>query len=433
MEKIAGSPYIEVSFNKSGQLLGTAPDRVADTLKDPSITDLVVLSHGWKFEGEEPRQLYNAVWPQVATKLNQPPSSVLVIGVSWPSKRYSEGIDARSLRVAADGVTLSVEPGTPETDLEDVQLEQALAEALDGLEPEDAEALRATVAAYLKSKQTKEARDLVQIAASSVHLNTDDPELSSSGEALAAVTDGIAFGQVLADLADPPELTVTEEVAQTLGLMDNLQQAFSGPRAAVIRLLEQLSYYEMKDRAGIVGRSLGSSLSKYTPPNKVRLHFVGHSFGARLVTAAAHVFSGAANLPLHSVTLLQGAFSHNGLSTARGGAFQTLVGKPAGPIVISHTHNDRACTLLYAIASRLSRDVTAAIVGKNDKFGSMGANGAQFDAAEPQADDGGTGTVFTPRRRVITNYRADTYIKEHNDIRNPDVGALVASAINLRP
>jgi hypothetical protein len=51
----------------------------------------------------------------------------------------------------------------------------------------------------------------------------------------------------------------------------------------------------------------------------VRVHLRGHSFGARVVSAAAT----SAGVPVHSLTLLQGAFSHVGFAPAD-------VDRPAG-------------------------------------------------------------------------------------------------------
>lgn len=114
-----------------------------------------------------------------------------------------------------------------------------------------------------------------------------------------------------------------------------------------------------------------------------------------------------------------------------------MVGKPSGPISITHTHNDWACTVMYAVASRLSNDITQRFGDKDDKFGSMGANGAQFDATEASTRNGATAAPFDPRRKAITNFRADTYIKDktdaHNDVKNATVGALIAAAIETPP
>ena len=70
------------------------------------------------------------------------------------------------------------------------------------------------------------------------------------------------------------------------------------------------------------------------------------------------------------------------------GAFPSVVGKPTGPIVITHTHNDLACTIAYALASRLSRDITQGIGDASDEFGAMGANGPQkLDPGAAEPDD----------------------------------------------
>ena len=191
----------------------------------------------------------------------------------------------------------------------------------------------------------------------------------------------------------------------------------------------------MKKRAGIVGVSLTDNvLGKLTPARAIRLHLVGHSFGGRLVTAAANRWTALPNVQLFSLVILQGAYSHNALSTQVSGAFPLVIGKPAGPIVITHTHNDLACTLAYAIASRLSRDNTQGIGDASDEFGAMGANGPQKIAAGASEPDNAT-TVFAPKRGKINTFLADQYIIKtgqtdaHNNVTNETVGKLLASAI----
>ena len=78
-------------------------------------------------------------------------------------------------------------------------------------------------------------------------------------------------------------------------------------------------------------RSEGACPPPALPAGK-RLHLVGHSFGARLVTAAANALPAHPPFELFSLTLLQGAFSHNGLSAYASGAFANVLGRPTGPI-----------------------------------------------------------------------------------------------------
>jgi esterase/lipase superfamily enzyme len=232
---------------------------------------------------------------------------------------------------------------------------------------------------------------------------------------------------------------LTAGVGKAQGLESVVQGLLNGPRAAVARFLNLLTYYEMKSRAGIVGVGLADNvLSKLAAVKKIQLHLVGHSFGARLVTAAANRVKAASNIEFYSLTLLQGAFSHNGfakvVTPGVAGAFPDLVGKPTGPMVITHTHNDLACTLLYAIASRLSRDITKSIGDAQDEFGAMGANGPQkLDVNVLEPDD--TAQIFQPKRRKVNTFLADAFIVKtnqidaHNNVTNSQCGRLLAATI----
>ena len=48
-----------------------------------------------------------------------------------------------------------------------------------------------------------------------------------------------------------------------------------------------------------------------------------------------------------------------------------------GPILVTHTNNDKAVGVAYSLASRINGDTTAAFGDENDKFGGLGRNGAQ--------------------------------------------------------
>ncbi len=87
---------------------------------------------------------------------------------------------------------------------------------------------------------------------------------------------------------------------------------FTGLWSGAREVLRTLSYYEMKNRAGVVGQNgLGPLLAGLAGPP--RIHLMGHSFGARLVAyALAGLPSGMTGTasPVKSLTLIQGAFSH---------------------------------------------------------------------------------------------------------------------------
>ena len=61
----------------------------------------------------------------------------------------------------------------------------------------------------------------------------------------------------------------------------------------------------------------------------------------------------------------------------RNGAFADMPAKIGGPVVVSHTRNDKAVGMAYAIAARLAGHVGVDLGDANDMFGGMGSNGAQ--------------------------------------------------------
>jgi hypothetical protein len=155
-----------------------------------------------------------------------------------------------------------------------------------------------------------------------------------------------------------------------------LGDIFSGIKAGAIRFLNYLAYYEMKKRAGTVGQNGVAPMIDRLAANVKRVHVVGHSFGGRVVTAAAKA---SKTDKLQTMSLLQTAFSHNGFSKSMNGFFRSIVDdkRVKGPILVTYTPNDRAVGIAYPTASRLSGTVASAFGDRDDKFGGLGRNGAQ--------------------------------------------------------
>ena len=195
----------------------------------------------------------------------------------------------------------------------------------------------------------------------------------------------------------------------------------------LIKLRRLLTYRTMKQRAGMVGRLAAAPILDQVQDAffDLRVHLVGHSFGARVVTAAAAV----ATRPVTSITLLQAAFSQNSFSPE--GAFRNVITdrKCAGPILITHSIHDEALGVCYPIASRLLRQNSSGLGDANDPYGALGRNGALHT---PEASFGdllpeGAPYSFPPGR--ISNLRADDIIRDHTDIVKPEIAwALIAAA-----
>jgi pimeloyl-ACP methyl ester carboxylesterase len=193
----------------------------------------------------------------------------------------------------------------------------------------------------------------------------------------------------------------------------------------------------MKSRSGLVGRKgLGPLLADWRGRiDGLKVHLVGHSFGGRLVTSAAAV-SG----PFDSMSLLQAAFSHNGLGQKydgrNDGFFRNVIteNRILGNIVVTHTKADKAVGQAYAVASRLSGDSAAALgIGdERDKYGGIGRNGA-LTSFTPEAVKMelllANPKYFRDTGKKVINLNSDGTITNHGDVRRPEVVKAVLAGI----
>ena len=197
-----------------------------------------------------------------------------------------------------------------------------------------------------------------------------------------------------------------------------------------MNLLNYTTYYLMKERAGKVGKNGVAKLVDRLAPEVQRIYLIGHSFGGRLVTAAA---ANSQTGKLRGLTLLQAAFSHNGFSKKKNGYFRSVVDNRRinGPILITHTKNDKAVGIAYPLASRINGDKTAALGDENDVFGAVGRNGAQ------QMEEGerilGTllpvGGVYALESGKFLNLESSQFITNHGDVTGLEIAYAVWSAV----
>jgi hypothetical protein len=447
MGKLGQSPFTWLKFDADGKIEEGAVAELTELLKAPNIADLVVISHGWKNNEKDATNLYGTLWNHACGALaSRKPENVVVAGVLWPAKEYETDFDEAAVAAAEEGQALAVGAGEGAHDLSDAAFDDELDRFRDLFGDAAAAPVIAAAKKAAEGLTGNRARDLLDavVKVAGMADKQPDSELAADGQPFADADDAqVVIEQLLA----PPQVTVSDDVGQAQGLDDVARVLINGPRAAVARFLNQTTYYEMKKRAGIVGSRLGAEIIPAVKTARpTRLHLVGHSFGARLVTAAASALpQPLPGFEFFSLTLLQGAFSHNALAQdfggGKSGAFCRVIGRPSGPISITHTHNDRACTFWYALASRVARDVAAGIGGKNDKYGAMGANGAQKLAAGLCAPEH-KGGPFKPVRRKVNGFLADAYIVKvkgktkaestdaHNNITNEQCGRLVAAVID---
>lgn len=446
MGNISGLTFEKLLLDKDGALAGEASE-----VYPQEISDLIVISHGWHVDPDDADAWYRKLIGHLVTEASEEwqenGKTFGVLGVFWPSDQFRDDLSAEGfvqfttegaatgfgdlqqsaldMRAANLAAFLQI-PEAEKPDFFRLVNRAAGGDGKDGDANELVAYLRAAVAngvppdsdvvnehaELLRSTR----RDLVEQLALQGAPGSEEDLGDTGGGALGGVGDGGA-----------------PSGGAALGLL-------SGMTSGVARLLNQFAYYEMKKRAGLIGAAVGRRLAEEPSLADIRIHLVGHSFGARLVTAAAAVME--ARKP-KSLTLLQAAFSHNSfgvnityLLSKTDGAFRAVVapGRVDGPITITHTWHDTAVGLAYPAASRVSQTIASAIGvsdhfgGASDIFGALGANGAQ-NLKE------GEGT-FSPyigdvppllQAHHVNNLHCD-FIASHNDVGRIEVARILQSA-----
>ena len=201
--------------------------------------------------------------------------------------------------------------------------------------------------------------------------------------------------------------------------------------------LNLTTWYMMKNRSGTVGaHGVAAATRELKKIPGVRVHLVGHSLGGRCMAACAKALSSEPMVQPDSLSLLEAAFSHYGLSDDNGsgapGFFRDVLAKSVvkGPFISTYSYQDTVVGTAYAISSRLSGDNAKATGDKDDKYGGIGRNGTQRTKEATNGPLGAVGTkyVFAPKK-VNNLDGSGGLIKNHSDVTNAEVTYAVASAI----
>lgn len=426
----------DVEFTRDGSVFD--PDQVKALLKGcGKAGHLLVLTHGWNNDLDEAGRLYDAFLAGY-TKLaggGDEGTGVVVMRAFWPSKKF-----AMEQLIPGGGAASATSEN-----------ETALHDALAALK-QDPRRLGDEHESAARSANIDRASALVDQIEDSTDARSEfvlriravlDPEEAHEDDA------SLEFFELEPeDLFDRFAEPVPVELVQGQGGVAALDEGgaagflgdlLSGPRAAARRIANYATYYQMKARAGAVGRSgMASTLTRVRDryPD-LPVHLVGHSFGGRVVVSAASLLE-PGGAPV-TMSLLQAAFSHNGLGTKfdgrKDGAFRAVLseGRVTGPVVITHSKRDTAVGVAYPLASRIARDNAAALGDANDPYGGMGRNGAQHtpevSAAEDALRPAGDGSAYSFKAGKVYNLAADELVKDHGDVTNQHVVNAVLHAM----
>lgn len=435
-------PYFPLAFTKDGTIVDQSQfAAVISAVSSDALTDLIVISHGWNDDMPEAEALYTSIFGQVAAvlRLHNPACdavrarNVAVVGILWPSKKFDDSSlipgGAAALDNGTAGATQSVD---------------RLSAFLDS--PDASQALERAKSLIPQLGDSMDARDEFGrlIRAFMPHdANDEEPVIDPS---LFTLTGDELLRRLARFVPDSGPATTggAASLGGAAGLGDWFGKVVDGAR----NLANLVTYYQMKNRAGAIGqggvRDVLERIRNDRPasgPKALAIHLVGHSFGGRLVTAAAAGPQGAPPLPVNSLVLLQAAFSHYGFALAYDGThdgfFRRVVTDPAyvtGVVAITFTAKDKAVGLAYPIASRIARQIAAAIGDAGDPYGGLGRNGAQKTPSAKTVTLAAPGAAYGFAARGIYNLDSNQTIGGHSDLAHPEVAyALVAAMAAVQP
>lgn len=402
------------------------------------LTDLLVFAHGWNNDMADARNLYTHLENSIEAVAPSVPGiagrQLGVVRVYWPSKKF------------ADADLIPGGGAASATGANDAALIRALEELkhdpmrLGGTEIDAARAANVDRAIALVGEldASFEAQREFVLRIRAV-LNPDEAHPDDGSSEFFTREPDVLFDRfrepipVALEAGEGGVASVSDGGAAFLG------DLLEGAQAAARRIANFATYYQMKTRAGTVGQhGLAPLLVRVRDRRPdLPLHLVGHSFGGRLVTAAGAGLP--ANTEKVTMTLLQAAFSHNGLGQQfdqqHDGAFRTVLDdrRISGPILITHTKNDLAVGIAYPLASRIAMDQAAALGDANDPYGGMGRNGAQFtpevSTAETDLRDDANDSTYTFARGSVFNLLADQYIADHGAVTGRQVANALLHAV----
>lgn len=432
----------ELSFDEKGGLRSGRgfPGEVAGS----GVRDLFVFSHGWNTSEADARRTCAEMFPLIATAADGVAGlgKVGFASVFWPSLWFPD-TPATSAGAAGSQQAAGVveEPRSGTNALSGAEIAESLAAGftdpeqhktmimLGQLLDEADDAARAGASDEALTRRLEEFHTLLRSLAPVV------PEREDAGErSLLSSADPVRAYQTLADVFGSAPARGAQQ-----GIGDWFGKALGGAKDA----LRVFSYTTMKGRAGTIGRAgLGPLLAAlHAKRAGVRVHLVGHSFGARLVSFALAGVGSPAASPVASLVLIQAAFSHWSFAHAKDnpfgedGALHTVVNRVHGPLVATFSEHDHAVCRWYPKASFLARqDQEATTAGR---WGGLGEDG--FQAVRPVGDrtmrtEGGTsygfraGAFYRVNAAKVINTKGQAFAGAHGDFRKPAIAQLAVAA-----
>lgn len=417
---------------KDGSKISESIFEALKASKDNPLDDLFIISHGWMGDADGAVEQYTK-WIEAmhASRLTQRhlPFNANrhragVIGIHWPSRPVGNEV-------------------FPESDVNEVGFE-----GLEVLPP----STKLVVDKFIEScsnsiVDSKEAREAYALLAAEADKEISDEDIGLEANwidgiksATKTIIDEIDKAKKKAEqqfrASTVSSLTRASELIAAASKSSEGQASRDGLVAKVANLL---SFYQMKERADLVGRKCAKILDKIAAelPAHTRVHLMGHSFGC-IVVSSMLTNSTFSNRKLSSLALVQGALSLWSYSEAftgmdGPGKYRAILSKVSGPIITTTSVKDTAVGMNYpAAVSSLDpeRYETQHVYKSYGGLGSFGARGYGITSCDLLIQP--VTHLYDFKSGVVYNICADTVIGDHCDIARPEVANAVWQAALAR-
>lgn len=420
MTSSTGLRQFEVSFDATGLFDDSAAFGEGELRQAAeNYTDFFVYVPGWHATKSSARRMTKRLFANLSEQLGGRRSEVAAVSVDWPFFLFPEDDPGSSMPTESNGNQLAASLGLA---FPDAQFElDELGDLLDR-----------------KPASLTELRRFHSLATALVRAPSQ--ALEDSGPAAAFSANTVALFAYAASMSKTVHVDETD--ADPTGAL------WSGAR----EVLRIVSYYEMSNRAGVIGRNkLGPLLRRLgSAPGHPRIHLIGHSYGARM---AAYALAGLDHddtadpavpwrTPVKSLTMLQGSLSHFAFADQRPsdhsahGALASVAARVDGPLISTYSSHDRFLGWWYPTACMLNHEDSQSAEELAYRWGAMGHDGLQgLVPKDIEVGPCGFEYDFGPGRQyrmdaskiIATNQSA--MCGAHSDIVRPEVvWALVAAS-----
>lgn len=436
-EPVAGTDlaYYLIAYDENGdermETIGGSErflsEAVLERLRASPVTDIFIMSHGWKGDMPAARDQYQRWIGAMASvtadreriRVARDGFSPLFIGLHWPSQPWGDE-EFGSATTMSFGLAHETAPASGGVETLIDLYASRIADT-----PRGRAALTTIFDAAMHDIAPLHLPADVQQA---YDILNEEAQIGSDGAAGAPGADREKF-----------------DAERSYQNSRNDAMSYGGAGSSgILDPLRQLSFWKMKDRARRFGQGGANaclaSIQAIAP--HARIHLMGHSFGC-IVMSAMLTGSKEPVRPVSSLVLVQGALSlwsycrDIPFAPGRSGYFHAIVDKGyvSGPIVTTQSRHDKALGTFYPLGAGIARQIVYE-VGALPRYAAVGIHGIAGMETQPVfmkmlAADAG----YMFQRGGIYNLESSTYICDgrgasgaHSDIAKAEIAHVIWEA-----